>query len=96
MTNTRGIGRPISFEGDEGKYGEWKAKLLAYWRVAVPKSDVWIQRCGKQQIAILESDIGFAFGSDAFAVKEHSAELHGGRRFSDLPQRQVRERDGTP
>ena len=33
MTDTRGIGRPITFKGEENKYAEWKAKLLAHLRV---------------------------------------------------------------
>ena len=76
MTDTRGIGRPVSFKSDEGKYGEWKAKLLAYLRVAVPNSDSWIQWCWKQQIAILESDIDVEFGNDAFIVKEFAVKFH--------------------
>ena len=39
MTDTRDIGRPKKFKGEENKYGELKAKLLAYLRVPVPKSD---------------------------------------------------------
>ena len=39
MTDTRGIGRPITFKGDEHKYQEWKAKLTAYLRVTNPKCD---------------------------------------------------------
>ena len=65
-----GIGRPVPFKGDEGKCGEWKAKLSAYLRVAVPNSDSWIQWCGKQQIVISESDNDIEFGNDAFIVKE--------------------------
>ena len=102
MTDTRGIGRPVPFKGDEGKCGEWKAKLSAYLRVAVPNSDSWIQWCGKQQMAILESDIDVEFGNDAFIVKEFAVmfysillRVHGGRRFPDLPQRQGRERVGS-
>ena len=76
MTDTRGIGRPVSFKGDEGKYGEWKAKLLAYLRVAVPNSDSWIQWCGKQQLAILESDIDVEFGNDAFIVKVFAGKFY--------------------
>ena len=102
MTDTRGIGRRVSFEGDEGKYGEWKAKLLAYLRVAVPNSDSWIQRCGQQQIAILESDIDVEFGNDAFTVKEFAAKFYSmllscteDERFPDLPQRQGRGRVGS-
>ena len=66
----------VSFKGDEGKYGEWKAKLLAYLRVDVPNSDLWIQWCGQQQIAILEADIDVEFGNDAFTVKEFAVKFY--------------------
>ena len=69
MTDTRDIGRPKTFKGEENKYGELKAKLLAYLRVPVPKSDEWIQWRGKKLTAILESDIDVAFNSVPFAVK---------------------------
>ena len=42
MIDTRGIGKPVSFKGDEGKYTEWKAKLLAYLRVHNRNADAWI------------------------------------------------------
>ena len=75
-TDTRGIGRPVPFKSDEGKYGEWKAQLLAYLRVAVPNPDSWIQWCWKHQIAILESDIDVEFGNDAFIVKEFAVKFY--------------------
>ena len=31
---------PITFQGEEGKYGEWMAKLLAYLRVTVSNSEL--------------------------------------------------------
>ena len=30
MTDTRGIGKPETFKGDENNYIEWKTKLLAF------------------------------------------------------------------
>ena len=75
MTDTRAIGRPVSFKGDEDKHGEWKAELLAYLRVAVPNSDSWIQWCGKQQTGILEPDIDVEFGNGAFIVKEFAVKF---------------------
>ena len=39
LTDTRGIGRPVTFKGDEAKYAEWEAKLLAYLRISTPQSD---------------------------------------------------------
>ena len=43
LTDTRGIGRPVAFEGDELKYAEWKAKLMAYLRISTPQSDELIK-----------------------------------------------------
>lgn len=42
MTDTRGIGRPISFKGEESKYTEWKAKLMAYFMISVPDATIWV------------------------------------------------------
>ena len=42
MTDSRGIGRPTTFKGEEGRYKEWKAKLLAYVKVNHPESQNWV------------------------------------------------------
>ena len=42
MTDTRGIGRPMTYKGEEDKCSEWKAKLMAYVRISAPRSDEWI------------------------------------------------------
>ena len=53
MTDPRDIGRPVSFKGDEGKCGAWKAKLLAFLRVAVQlrvvDPMVWVAVDGDQE-----------------------------------------------
>ena len=42
LTDIRGIGRPVVFDGDKGKYTERKAKLMAFLRISMPKSDEMI------------------------------------------------------
>ena len=54
MTDTRGIGRPVVFKGDEQRYGEWKAKLFAFLRVSTPQAMEWILWAGSQASTIDE------------------------------------------
>ena len=42
LADTRGIGKPSNFKGDEGKYPEWKAKLNAYIRSSDRKAYDWV------------------------------------------------------
>ena len=37
MVDSRGIGKPGNYKGDEAKYQEWKVKLNAYLRVSNPQ-----------------------------------------------------------
>ena len=76
MTDTRGIGRPIAFRGEETKYAEWKAKLMAYLRVATPKSDDWILWAGKQLSTITEEDVDLQFDSDSGLVKRSAVKFY--------------------
>ena len=46
MTDTRCIGRPVVFKGDEQRYGGWKAKLFAFLRVSTPQAMEWISWAG--------------------------------------------------
>ena len=48
MTDTRGIGPPVVFKGDEQSYGEWKAKLFTFLRVSTPQAMEWISWAGSQ------------------------------------------------
>ena len=61
MTDTRGVGRPMTFKGDEQKYTEWKAKLLAYLRVQDPCSDAWYTWACKQASCITKEDVDMNF-----------------------------------
>jgi hypothetical protein len=42
MTSTRGVGEPIQFNGDEKKYREWIAKLVAYIKATNPVAINWL------------------------------------------------------
>ena len=54
MTDTRGIGRPVVFKGDEQRYGGMKAKLFAFLRVSTPQAIKWISWVGSQASTIDE------------------------------------------
>lgn len=43
MTDTRGVGRPINFRGDDSRFAEWIAKLQAYVRVTHLEAGNWMQ-----------------------------------------------------
>ena len=74
LTDTRGIGRPVAFKGDELKYAEWKAKLMACLRISTPQSDELIARA-EQQAGCVEVRPQFVL---------HLAVLHRRRRFPNL------------
>ena len=63
MIDSRGIGRPIVFKGEESKYAEWKAKLLAYLRVTNPKSVRWVQWGSKETGPVMDEDVDLEYGS---------------------------------
>ena len=44
LTDTRGIGRPGNFKGDQSKYKEWMMKLNAYLRTLNPSYLDWISQ----------------------------------------------------
>ena len=75
MTDSRGIGRPIVFRGDESKYAEWKAKLLAYLRVTNPKADVLVQWAGNMTSQITEEDVDLEYGGEAQSVKDFAVKF---------------------
>jgi hypothetical protein len=75
MTDTRGIGRPVVFRGDESKYSEWKAKLYAYLRVTNSKADEWLTWTAKQTEPIGEEDIDLAFSEESKSTKEFAVKL---------------------
>ena len=57
LTDTRGIGRPVAFKGDELKYAEWKAKLMAYLRISTPQLDELIKWVARADSTVTEEDV---------------------------------------
>jgi hypothetical protein len=81
MTDSRGIGRPITFQGDESKYAEWKAKLLAYLRVSNRSADAWLSWAASCTNTITEEDLDLNFPDEKaemtkFAVNLYSVLMH--------------------
>ena len=64
MTDTRDIGRPVVFKGEEQRYGEWKAKLFAFLRVSTPQAMEWISWAGSQASTIDEELIAEDYRSE--------------------------------
>ena len=43
MVDTRGIGKPGTFKGEEARFVEWMAKLNAYIRASYPGAPKWLK-----------------------------------------------------
>jgi hypothetical protein len=68
MVDDRGIGKPSSFRGEEGKYHAWKTKLVAYLKVTNPRAPDWLRWATTQTEAVAESDVQIMFqNTDAYA-----------------------------
>ena len=76
LTDTRGIGKPVNFKGDEAKYAEWKAKLMAYLRTSEPRSVEWISWANEKTSAITDDDIDDEYKTDSQVVKDYSVKLY--------------------
>ena len=70
MVDTRGIGKPPSFDGKEENYYEWMAKLLAYLRVIKKESDTWIIWANGQTVTVSENQLDLKFGEHTKEVKD--------------------------
>ena len=57
LSDTRGIGRPVVFKGDECKDTEWKAKLMACLRISTPQSDELIKWAAGTDSIVTEEDM---------------------------------------
>ena len=44
LTDSRGIGKPVTFKGEEKKYAEWKAKMMASRTATSGSLGQWRQR----------------------------------------------------
>jgi hypothetical protein len=81
VIDTRSIGKPTSFRGEEGKYHEWKTKLVAYLKVTNPRAPDWLRWATTQTEAVSESDLDIMFqNTEAYAeleeMKLFSTQLH--------------------
>jgi hypothetical protein len=81
MVDNRGIGKPSSFRGEEGKHHEWKTKLVAYLKVTNPRAPDWFRRATTQTEAVSDDDLEIMFqNTHAYAelgdMKQFSTKLH--------------------
>ena len=76
MTDSRGIGRPITFKGEESKYAEWKAKLLAYIRVSIPHAADWVLWASQEATNTIEEDVDRKIGESAQTLKDFAVKLY--------------------
>ena len=81
LTDSRGIGKPTTFKGEENKYTEWKAKLLAYLRVNNREADNWLKWANECTSEITEEDLDLNFATKKeevakFAVNLYSVLMH--------------------
>ena len=80
MVDTRGIGKPSSFKGDDSKFVEWIAKLNAFLRAGNTRSMTWLKKvCAEDRKVteevvneIAEDDVEVATDIDEFSIKLYS------------------------
>ena len=76
LTDSRGSGKPVTFQGEEKKYAEWKAKMLAFLKVNVRNSDDWIAWAVGAKDSITADDIAKDWGQQADQVMSFSSSLY--------------------
>ena len=76
LTDSRGIGKPVAFKGDEKKYAKWKAKMFAFLKVDVRNSDDWIAWAVGAKDSITAEDIAKGWGQQADQVMSFSSSLY--------------------
>ena len=59
--DTRGLGRPESFRGEEERWIEWRTKLFAFLGASNINACQWIEWAGRQADRITEDDIKIEF-----------------------------------
>ena len=57
LTDGRGIGRPTNFKGDETRYKEWKANIVAYFQSNNHDCPEWVRWAAVCDAPIESSDI---------------------------------------
>ena len=76
LTDTRGIGRPVAFKGDELKYAEWKAKLMAYLRISTAQSDELIKWVARADSTVTEEDVDISYPNNKQDVWRFARNLY--------------------
>ena len=72
LTDTRGFGRPIGFNGEESKYREWKVKLYAFVLANNQQGEEWMEWASQQGTPITAITIKDKYDSNHAQV-EHFA-----------------------
>ena len=76
VMETRGIGKPITFKGEEKKYTEWKAKMLAFPKVNIKSSDEWIAWAVASKDCITAEIVAKDWGQHADQVMSFASTLY--------------------
>ena len=76
LTDSRGIGKPITFKGEEKKYAEWKAKMMAFLKVSIKQSDEWIAWAVASKDSITVDNILTDWGQKAEQLKSFASTLY--------------------
>ena len=79
LVDSRGIGRPSTFRGDESKYIEWVAKLNAYLKSANDSMHHWLEWAGILTVIVDHDaivDAADTFQADQRIVQGDNAKLY--------------------
>ena len=76
LTDGRGIGRPTNFKGDEKRYKEWNAKLVAYIRSNNHDCPEWTRWVAECDAPIESTDIQQIWVNTYDEVEEFSIKLY--------------------
>ena len=73
--DTRGLGRPDTFKGDEAQWMEWKTKMLAYLCASNPGARTWVDWASRQTEVITKEDVELEYDDDLVRTQVASFDL---------------------
>ena len=77
LIDTRGIGKPSQFRGEDVKFHEWMSKLVACLKVTNEAAPLWPEWAAKQGDIITDADLELTFkDKDVEGAKRFSNSLH--------------------
>ena len=76
MTDTRGIGKPEAFKGDESNYIEWKTKLFAFLYASNSDAQPWVEWALSENTPISNQVISYAYEPAEQAVLDFDRSLY--------------------